>query len=324
MRPLVGAGARGVVLILWSATPILARQSPAPAVMWQDRGDPSALDIASGVADGAPPPGNTFTFDKETKSGTSPKLQVVDERGVRWKAKLGVEVQSETAASRLVWAAGYFVDEDYYRPEIRVLGLPRLARGQQFVRNGDTLVGVRLERDPVGPDPAHWNWHANPFVRTREFNGLRVMMALVNNWDLKEVNNAVYARPGRRVYVVSDLGATLGRTGNSFIRSKAVVEHYERSVFVHAATADHVDFVMHSQPFPLTWLYNPRYSLDRTRMAGIVQRVPIADVRWLGARLGRLSPLQIGDCFRAAGFASAETTRYARAVELRIAALKRF
>ena len=110
MRLWVGAGARGIALILCSAAPILARQLPAPAVMWQDRGDPSALDIINGVADGAQQPGTTFTFVKETKSGTSPKLWVVDERGVRWKAKLGAEVQSETAASRLVWAAGYFVD----------------------------------------------------------------------------------------------------------------------------------------------------------------------------------------------------------------------
>ena len=36
-----------------------------------------------------------------------------------------------------------------------------------------------------------WSWHHNPFVGTREFNGLRVMMALLNNWDLKDENNAV-------------------------------------------------------------------------------------------------------------------------------------
>ncbi len=32
----------------------------------------------------------------------------------------------------------------------------------------------------------------DPFEDTREWNGLRVMMALMNNWDLKDENNAIY------------------------------------------------------------------------------------------------------------------------------------
>ena len=46
----------------------------------------------------------------------------MDEQGVLWKVKLGQEPQSETAATRLLWAAGYFVDEDYYMAEFRVMG----------------------------------------------------------------------------------------------------------------------------------------------------------------------------------------------------------
>ena len=55
---------------------------------------------------------------------------------------------------------------------------------------GDTVTGARLERDSGSQDSTTWDWYDNPFVGTREFNGLRVMMALVNNWDLKDVNNA--------------------------------------------------------------------------------------------------------------------------------------
>lgn len=305
------------------ALPVRAQQPPGPAVVWEDRGDPSALDIAGRFDEGPRRPGTRFTYVKETHGGTSPKLHVTDERGVAWKVKLGEEVQSETAAARLLWAAGYFVDEDYYRTGVRVLGLPRLTRGQQFVQGGDTLTRARFERDRGGPDPRHWQWRDNPLLGTRELNGLRVMMALVNNWDLKDVNNAVYEDAGRRIYVVSDLGATLGRTGNSFIRSKAVIDHFAGSPFIRGTEADHVDFVLHSRPFPLTWLYNPRYSLMRTRIERIVRGVPIADVRWIGARLGRLSPRQIGDCFRAAGFAPPEVDRYTQVVLQRIAALNR-
>ena len=48
-------------------------------------------------------------------NGTSPKLKVKDAQGVEWKVKMGAEPQAETAATRFLWAAGYFVDEDYFQ-----------------------------------------------------------------------------------------------------------------------------------------------------------------------------------------------------------------
>jgi len=104
-------------------------------------------------------------------SGTSPKFLVEDERGVRWKVKLGEEGKSETAAARLLWAAGYIVDEDYYRAEIRVRELTRLARGQQFV-SGNTISGARLERDTPDTGSTTWDWHDNPFVGTRSWSSI--------------------------------------------------------------------------------------------------------------------------------------------------------
>ena len=63
-------------------------------------------------------------------------------------------------------------------------------------------------------------------------NGLRVMMALLNNWDLKQVNNSMDEMDGERRYVVTDPGATFGNTGNSLTRSKSVPEDYEDSKFI--------------------------------------------------------------------------------------------
>ena len=59
----------------------------------------------------------------------------------------------------------------------------------------------------------------NSFVGTRELDGLRVLMALMNNWDLKTSNNAIY-EAGAELYLVSDLGGTFGRTGSNFTLSK--------------------------------------------------------------------------------------------------------
>jgi hypothetical protein len=305
------------------AMPVFAQDARRTAVIWHDRGDPAMLDLVSGPGGKDGEPGADFTFVKEIETGTSPKFDVQDERGTRWKVKVGEEARSETAATRLLWAAGYVVDEDYYRQRIHVRGLPRLARGQEFVSAGDIVNGARLERDSESKDSKTWDWYDNPFVGTREFNGLRVMMALVNNWDLKAINNAATGlATGEGQYGITDLGATLGRTGNSLTRSKGVLKDYAESRFIDKVTPAYVDFGMHSRPFFVS-LVNFRNYRFRTRMEGVVKRIPIADARWIGDRLGRLSPAQIRDAFSAAGFSPAEVDAYAQVLALRIEALQK-
>src|SRR5579872_6090939 len=179
-------------------------------VLWTDRGDVRALDLIGGAGGKEHQPAGKFTFVKEDMNGTSPKFIVVDDQGVRWKAKLGQEVKSETAATRLVWAAGYFTDEDYYLPELRIENMGKLNRGSKFVSADGVVRGVRLERKVKGEKKtANWSWFKNPLTGTKELNGLRIMMALINNWDLKEINNAIYLEKDQSLrYVVNDLGAT--------------------------------------------------------------------------------------------------------------------
>jgi hypothetical protein len=267
-------------------------------------------------------PGTSFKFIKESESGTSPKFIVEDEKGVRWKVKLGPEVKSETAATRLVWAAGYFVDLDYYLPEIRVQGMKKLSRGKEYISGGDLVREARLERQGVGKKLKSWSWHHNPLAGTREFNGLRVMMAFVNNWDLKRINNDIYDMNGKQRYAVTDLGASLGRTGNSFGRSRGVMKDYAESKFVKKVTPGYVDFVMHSRPFFLTIVNFPYYRM-RTRMERVAKHIPIEDARWIGNLLGQLSSEQIRDCFRAGGFSPEDVEGYATIVMQRIETLKK-
>ena len=110
------------------ATPLYGQGTGRGAVVWHDRGDPALLDLSSGPGGRRGEPGTRFRFLAESTSGTSPKFEIEDEHGVAWKAKLGEEGPGETAASRLLWAVGFSVDEDYYRTEIRVSGLPRALR----------------------------------------------------------------------------------------------------------------------------------------------------------------------------------------------------
>ncbi len=57
---------------------------------------------------------------------------------------------------------------------------------------------------------------SNPFVGSREFQGLKVMMLLLANWDIKDSNNQIIAVKGtdKDRYIISDLGATFGKTGH--------------------------------------------------------------------------------------------------------------
>jgi len=294
-----------------------------PAVLMQDRGDLATLDLYYGVGgkDGAPNPNDVYTFVDEDLNQSQPKFNVKDAEGRHWKAKLGAEPQSETAATRFVWAAGYFVDQDNYLDEIKVQDLPKLHRGEQWVSPGGTVSRVRLKLEPKEVKTiGYWAWSDNPFMRTRELNGLRVMMALIGNWDLITRNNKIYEVDGQRRYVVSDLGASFGRSGNEITRSKGKMEDYVASKFIDKTTSDTVDFAIHSRPLPLMAL-SFHYYPDLVHGQEVYKNVPRADARWIGQRLAQLSENQIRDCFRAAGYSPEEIEGYTKAVRQRIAEL---
>ena len=312
------------------SVPAAAYQAPAgqdsgTAALWRDRGDMASLNLLYGAGSKERQPAGTFTFVKEDKQGTAPKFEIVDAQGVHWKAKLGEETKSETAASRLVWAAGYFTDEDYYLAEMRVEKMPKLDRGRKFVSDDGVVRGVRLERIITGQKKnGNWSWFKNPFVGTKEMNGLRIMMALINNWDLKEINNAVCNQPGEGArFVVSDLGATFGETGNPAVRSKSNPDDYSDSHFIQKVTPEHVDFYLSSRPLFITAIDVSNYA-TRTHMQDIVKEIPVADAKWLGKLLESLTDEQIRDCFRAAGYSPEDVEANAATVKERIRNLNRF
>ncbi|MEW6735863.1 MAG: hypothetical protein AB1489_31510, partial [Acidobacteriota bacterium] len=199
----------------------LPEKAPAGThLLWEQPVDLTTRDLYYGQGGKENEPSGKLRFIKEDDGGTQPKFIVEDEKGVKWKVKLGIEAQSETVATRLLWAVGYFTDETYYLPKLHVEGLVKLKRGQ--VAADGTVEDARLERISETHRIGNWNWFTNPFSNTRELNGLRVMMALINNWDLTERNNSIYydKQSARLYYVVHDLGATFGKSGNDYSRSK--------------------------------------------------------------------------------------------------------
>lgn len=303
---------------------IVGHDTTAHSVLWRQPEDIASRDLFYGPGGAKDQPHGTFTFEKEDLDGTSPKFTVRDEDGVKWKVKLGEEARPETAASRLVWAAGYFTDEDYFLAELNVRELPaRLHRGRKFVSPNGIVRNARLKRYLKGEEKTgEWMWRNDPFAGSREWNGLRIMMALINNWDLKDSNNTVYEDRDERIYVVSDLGASFGRTGWGATRaaSKGNLNAYRHSKFIRRVAADYVDFNFPSRPLFIHLVDLPDY-IHRVHLKWIGQKIPRTDARWIGQMLAQLSTEQIHAAFRAAGYSPEEVDGFSEVVESRIAEL---
>ena len=305
----------------------------ANPVLWRSPGDIRSRNLFFGPGGEKHAPHTIFTFEKEDMDGTSPKFIVHDENGVRWKVKMGHEARPETVASRLVWAVGYSTNEDYFLPEFRVEGMPEhLHRGRQFIQPQGIAHDVRLKRYLEGEKKVDtWKWSDNPFTSTKELNGLKVMMALINNWDLKDVNNSIYYEKHpegsggpENIYMVSDIGASFGSTGVSWKRAGADgdLHIYSRSKFVLKVTPTYVDFATPSRPMAMDVFYPPDFFM-RIHMRWIGRRVPRNDVKWIAQLLAQLSPDQIRDSFRAAGYKPDEVEGFSKVVEGRIAQLNK-
>jgi len=297
--------------------------------LWREPKDMASENLFYGRGGERHAPHGPFTFESEDLEGTNPKFNVRDPGGVKWKIKLGAETRPETVASRFVWAVGYHANEDYFMPAVQVMGLPEhVHRGQDMIETGGVMRNVRLKR-PEGKKVGIWSWGDNPFVGTRELAGLRVMMAVINNWDLKDENNAIrdYEKGDEsgdtREYEVSDLGGSFGATRRelSHTKSKGNLESYARSTFIAKVEPDYVDFTLPGRP-SLPVIFNPREYAERMGMRWIGDAIPRPNARWIGDLLGQLSTDQIRDAFRAAGYEGEELNGFTVEFQKRIAALK--
>jgi hypothetical protein len=282
-------------------------------VLWRAPADVSALDLLAGPGGEEMRPQAPFTFVEEEKGGYSKKYRVKDAKGRVWVAKVGVEAQPETAVTRLVWAAGYIPEVTYLAPCAKIEGAPD--PGKDFERcEGNGLANVRFEARPENTKRyGEWRWAANPFSGKRELQGLKIMMAMVENWDLKDENNRILAVTGdagtELHYVVSDLGATVGKTGGvgglmARIRqikgTRNNPEDFANDKFIEGVEAGRV-----------------RFSFEGKNKE-LMQDVTVADAQWLAAILSKLSDKQIADAFRAANYTDEQVRLLTSAVRARI------
>ena len=267
-------------------------------VLWQQPGDISSRDLLLGPGgEEMKPDLSKVTFIREEKGGYSTKYRVRDGAGREWVVKVGKEAQPETAATRLVWAVGYVTEVTYLVPTVTIEG-----KG--------TFQNARFEARPAHAKRlTEWKWTDNPFLGSRELQGLKIMMVLLDNWDLKDSNNKIVmvrdeqSGENQLRYIVSDLGATLGKTGWLATRSRNEPSDFANAKFVDDVKGNFIDL---------------HYSGKRKEL---VHGITLAHARWIGDLLSRLSDQQIGDAFRSANYSPEDVQLLTSAVRGRINAL---
>lgn len=289
-----------------------ADEKTAPSgtpVLWRDPGDIASRDLSE-VPGGEElkPDLSSVTFMEEETGGYSVKFRVKDGAGKIWVAKLGKEAQPETAAARLVSAVGYATEISHLVPCVQIANAPE-PRKEVERCDGKGFANVRFEARPASVKRlAEWSWKENPFAGTKEFKGLIVMMALINNWDLKDSNNKILHVAGEGgdelLYVVSDLGATFGKTGNFITHNRNEPKDFAKSKFVEKVEGQNV-----------------RFSYDGKNQS-LMDNITVEDAKWIATLLSRLTDEQIRDAFRAANYKDEQIALLAGEVRERIDQLK--
>lgn len=274
-----------------------ARTAPAPpgASLWVEPSDLAQRDLFYGPwgKDHAPDPSGVYQLIERKHAGVNLGLTVKDAAGREWSVKqpfpggLDPEGPVEVALSRLLSAIGYHQPPIYFVPAFRLK--------DDFGARVEVGGRFRL-KDPSLKETANWKWEDNPFVGTKPYQGLIVLLAMFNSTDLKNANNSLYEyRNGDLVeqwYLPRDVGAALGDF-NPLAPRKGDPDSFERTPFILGVANGHVQFA-----------YNGWYkNLLR-------DRITPDDVVWASELLGRLSEQQFADAFRAGGYEPAVANRF--------------
>ena len=155
--------------------------------LWREPSDRDLADLryGPGGADGVPVA--PFTFVEEPLAGSQPCVSVRDARSRLWRVKWGYEAKPESFAVRFAWALGYFAEVTHYVPGGRIEGVSGLSRARSCIRDDGTFEDARFELEDRNVrmffNEHSWSWDDNPFVGTKQLNGLKMVNMLLSNWD---------------------------------------------------------------------------------------------------------------------------------------------
>ena len=275
------------------------------SALWERPEDLPDRDLFNGPwgPDHAPDPNAVYSYVRPKEGGTNPGVVVRDPLGREWHVKQpphkdqGAEGPVEVTVSRVLSAIGYHQPPVYFLPSftMRDTSGTRIQPGGRF----------RLH-EPTLRSRGEWSWQENPFVGTRPYQGLLVILLMFNSFDLKNSNKTLYEvhGPGDRAalwYVVRDLGGALGETGR-IGPTRNDPDLFERHTTIAGVRNGFVVFSYHGWHQEL-----------------IRDRIKPDDLGWASALLSRLSDRQWSEAFRAGGHTPAVADRFIRKLHANIA-----
>jgi hypothetical protein len=309
--------------LLWASAAVLppnALFAEAKPLLWRNPGAVEKLDFVWGAGGRSRAPKAPFAFVEEDLDGSTPKIKVKDANGAEWVAKWGEEVSAEVVASRLAWAAGYFVEPSYFLARGKIRGAKGLKRANKYVASDGSFANARFELKEKGKfvKGDGWAWSKNPFIGTRELAGLKIIVMLTSNWDAKDArdvdrgsNTAIIEYPNRGYtearYLVTDWGASMGKWGGFLRRGKWDCKGY---------AAETPKFVKGVRNGVVVWGYSGQHTAD------ITNKISVSDVKWCLQYIGRISDRQINTALAAAGATPDEVKCFSKAIRDRINQLK--
>jgi hypothetical protein len=283
-------------------------------ILWKDPGAIERIDFAK-AAGGRAQPRPPFRFVSESFDGSSPKILVRDQADVLWRVKAGTEIRAEAFATRFVAALGYYADPVWFVRQGTISGATGLKRAAGFVNSQGKFYEAAFERR----DPAlrtlsqDWSWSRNPFLATREFQGLKIAMMLLSNWDNKDARDRFrgtntgikeQTEGGTQglLYYVTDWGQTLGGWGN---------DQKSKSWDCAAFAAQTPSFIQGRAGNTIRFGYVGQHTEFR-------EGITVESARWLMQYLGRISDMQLRAGLKASGASGLDTACFAEQLRRRI------
>ena len=329
--------AAGAVAIFWTLHLVwrvhsvwrIHRAGPRPLLatrhrIWHDLHSEQANDLRYGPGGAAYVPEPPFDFVEELLTGSHPSVSVRDRRRRLWRVKWGAEAKPEAFCVRFAAACGYFAEVTHYVAGGRIDGVDGLTRARPMVGEDGSFTDARFELEDRSVrmlfDEHSWAWNDNPFVGTRQLDGLKIVVMLLSNWDSKDrrdvsrgSNTAIFEYPVSRLstearYLITDWGGAMGRWGSTVVsRGRWDADGFEAQTpgFVAGVRDGVVDF---------------GYLGQRSEIA---RSIPIAHVRWFYRKVRRITEPALRKGLLASGATEEEAARFARALMTRIEALGR-
>ena len=292
--------------------------------IWHDIEKDEANDLRYGPGGPEYVPVAPFEFVEELTTGSHPCVAVHDAKKRLWRVKWGYEAKPEAFCVRFAAACGYFAEITHYVASGRIDGVTTLTRARGEVGEDGSFTNARFELEDRSVrmlfDEHSWAWHDNPFVGTRQLDGLRIVVMLLSNWDSKDrrdvsrgSNTAIFEHPGSRFssearYLITDWGGAMGKWGTNIVsRGRWDIDGFEAQTpgFVAAVHDDVVDF---------------GYQGQRSEIA---RAIPVAHVHWFYRKAKRITEPALRTGLLASGATEEEAARFARAILTRIEALGR-